>query len=176
MVLFKGRGLYAVLIRLWNMLRHPVASLKYGLITHAAVVGSVGERSAQLYEALVSEGFVSRGYSLDRLRWLEEKGRIVIGRPAIETDGVEEVCEQMLGRGYAWRDIFGLLVGSKRLSTGARRLFCSEAVVRVLMRVSGRQWLSMEWFGERPEYVEPIDLRDTYSIKYEGDRRAAQAY
>lgn len=160
-VFFKGDSFYSNIIYYYNY-------IKYGEkgYSHVGIITKVRKDTVIIHEAL-SEGFVKNDYEIWWLNNKRELGDISIRQTKIKLTNVFKNAEIYYGRGYAWSDILfiglAFLTRFKISFTGANRLICSEAVVRILYDSSNKKIDFEKEYEKQYDLVTPMDI---YNSKY----------
>lgn len=154
-IFFNWDGSYSKLIRLFNRLKYGT----YGW-THCGIISEKNGDNYVICEALYN-GFNKGEYKGSWLRNRINDGDIVIKSPNKRLTNLKNVVDQYIGRPYAIRDAFAVilsLIGLNIRTTGANKLLCSEAVARSLYDASkGRIDISTE-LNKGFDIITPMDL------------------
>lgn len=140
-VLFRGNdsSVYTKAIKLYNWLAYPVFPEKAKSLTHAGVVVDVTEGMVVVGEARASKEFALYRYDLNEIF---NSDLFVVMRPETGEECCDDICvKEMVGAFeggvYDWFSVAALIVPFTSVNSEARRLFCSEAVARVLKQCFG---------------------------------------
>lgn len=160
-IFFRNNKIYNKLVQRYNL-------LKYGEIGfgHVGIITKVEKDNVIIHEAL-SNGFVKNPYEKWWINLKIEEGNIKIKSPNKKITNIYSNAENYLGRGYAWSDIFFILVSFitnfKISFSGSNRLICSEAVSRVLYDSSNKKINLSEEYSKKYDLIAPMDI---YFSKY----------
>lgn len=156
-ILFRGNSFYSKLIKIYNHIEYDIEGF-----THVGIVTEVKDNKITIHEAL-SQGFVANEYNENELKEKLSKDELYFMESKIKLTNVKNNSNKYLGRGYAWFDIFGIVIsmifGFKFLKvTGANKLICSEAVSRVVYNSSNKKINLEEEFNKSFDLITPTDI------------------
>jgi hypothetical protein len=157
-------GWFRNLIRAFNYQKYGISGW-----THAGIIVNSDKDKVLVYEAL-STGFEDKNYLGEKNHYDKafikkevKSGHILVMRPKKKVYNVKEYSDRYLGSPYGWADIIGLVLFScfkfRFLKlTGAKKLICSEAVVRCLYDASNKQIDFEKEFNKPFDYITPTDI------------------
>lgn len=156
-VLFNWTGsIFMKLIGLYNKLSYGESKC-----THAGIITMVNGDDILIGEAIDNSGPQEYAYSRS---WLHEKiveGIVTIKRPK-DVSSVPENFSKYKNIGYGWLDILAvgiyLLSGKKLALTKARKVICSELVVRILYDSSNKKIDFEKEFNKPYDLITPMDI------------------
>ena len=105
--------------------------------THSAIIGEVEDKQILLYEA-GDKGIIKGFYDRAAVDDMHAQGKMAIGTPNQELEGIKEACEKYLGEPYDWGSIFDIarywITGIQDVKYADPKAFiCSEFVAQVLI-------------------------------------------
>jgi hypothetical protein len=163
---FTWGGVFGNLIQIYNQREYNEKGP-----THTGIISEVKEGSVIVYEANRT-GFNKLEYGKGELQGYIYTKNLVVGESIIHLKNVKENCEKYEKTPYGIFDIvyIGLytFIGKSafKLSTDAKKIICSEAVVRVLYDSSDGKIDFEKEYNKPFSFVAPIDLKFSKQIRW----------
>ena len=164
--LFNYRGsIFTKLIKLYNKSNYGESKC-----THAGIIAEVRGSQVFIYEPVnLKDGFMGYWYEKTALDEQIKEGKIIIATPNNYLTHVKDNCEKYEHVKYGILDIFSIglfwLTGLKIKTTGAKRLICSEGVVRVLYDSSNKKIDFKKEFNKPYDLIAPMDIYISKQMK-----------
>lgn len=158
-ILFNHTGsIFTKLITAFNYLNY-----KQSKCTHAGIVAKIQKGRVLIYEPVnLKEGFLGYWYEEADLDAKLKEGKIIIASPNNYLTHVEKHCEKYAHTKYGILDILSIglfwATGLKIKTTGAKKLICSEAVVRILYDASNKKINFEKEYNKPYDLITPMDI------------------
>ena len=173
-----------ILLCNWNNLAGKIVRFYNRMIynevgwSHVAIITEVKDNEVLVHEAL-SDGFKATYYDKNKLFEEYKSNRCKFGETTIKLKDVKLNAGKYLGKGYAYTDIFFILIksiiGFNWTITGERRLICSEAIARILYDASNKKIVlgykdksqkKDSEFKKKFDLITPQDIAKSKYIKF----------
>jgi len=165
-VLFnKNESIFTKLITAFNHANYGESKC-----THAGIIAKIERRKILIFEPVnLREGFVGYWYDRKYFESLIQSGEILIGQPNNYVTHVLKHAKKYENTKYGILDIFAIaffwLTGFKIKTTGAKKLICSEAVVRILYDASKKRINFEREYNKPYDLITPMDIYLSKQIK-----------